>query len=110
MEGEKLRQAMQATFGEHGGEHTPHIVPTKVFVTVWVVLVTLTSILVALSQGGEMLAVGGMLLVTPLKAGLVVFFFMHLRYERPLYKTMLFVCLGTFMIFIGVLFADIAYR
>lgn len=109
MEGEKFRQAMEATFGEHGGEHT-HIVPTRIFVTVWVALVALTSILVALSQGGEMLAVGGMLLVTPLKAGLVVFYFMHLRYERPLFKTMLFVCLGTFMIFIGVLFADIAYR
>ena len=42
-----------------------------------------------------------MLFITPLKAGLVFYFFMHLKFEGPLLKAMVFVALATLVIFIG---------
>ena len=51
-----------------------------------------------------------MLTVTPLKAGLVFYFFMHLKYERPLLKVMVFVALATLVVFVGLLFLDISFR
>jgi len=45
-----------------------------------------------------------------LKAGLVFYYFMHLKYEGPLLKTMVFVALATLVVFIGMLFFDISFR
>ena len=41
----------------------------------------LTGLLVLLSRFGQSYAVWGLLTITPLKAGLVFYFFMHLKYE-----------------------------
>jgi cytochrome c oxidase subunit 4 len=51
-----------------------------------------------------------MLTLTPLKAGLVFFYFMHLKYERPFLKAMVVVTLATLILFIGLLFLDISQR
>jgi cytochrome c oxidase subunit 4 len=48
--------------------------------------------------------------LTPLKAGLVFYFFMHLRYEGALLKGVVLVTLGTLLIFFALLFADVAFR
>jgi cytochrome c oxidase subunit 4 len=48
--------------------------------------------------------------VTPLKAALVFYYFMHLKYEGTLLKAMVFVALATLVIFIGMLFFDISFR
>ena len=59
---------------------TLHIVPYRTYVTVWILLIMLTGVLVLASTlGGESAAVWAMLLLTPVKAGLVFFFFMHLK-------------------------------
>ena len=58
----------------------------------------------------EAAAVGAMLTITPLKAGLVFYYFMHLKFEGPLLKGMLFVALATLVTFIGMLFLDIGIR
>ena len=44
------------------------------------------------------------------KASLVVVFFMHLKYERGIFKVMFFVTIITLTIFIGFTFFDISYR
>jgi cytochrome c oxidase subunit 4 len=80
------------------------------FLKVWAVLLVLTGLLVTLSHFGQTAAVWGLLLLTPLKAGLVFYFFMHLRYEGALLKGVVLVTLGTLLIFFALLFADVAFR
>jgi len=91
-------------------EHT-HIVPYGTLVRVWVVLVFLTALLVVVSRlFHERLSVAAMLTLTPVKAALVFYFFMHLKYEKPILKGMVFVALATLIIFIGLLFLDVSFR
>ena len=80
------------------------------FIKVWAALLILTGLLVTLSRFGQTAAVWGLLIFTPLKAGLVFYFFMHLRYEGPLLKGVVLVTLGTLLIFFALLFSDVAFR
>lgn len=81
-----------------------------VFFIVWAVLLVLTTVLVLLSRVGQDAAVWGLMLITPLKAALVFYFFMHLRYEGLLLKGVVTVALGTLLIFFALLFSDVAFR
>jgi cytochrome c oxidase subunit IV len=80
------------------------------FVKVWAALVALTALLVTLSRFGQEPAVWGLLTITPLKAGLVFYFFMHLKYEGPLLKGVVLVTMTTLLIFFALLFSDVAFR
>ena len=82
----------------------------RVFFIVWAVLVALTTLLVLVSRSGQNAAVWGLMLITPLKAALVFYFFMHLRYEGLLLKGVVTVALGTLLIFFALLFSDVAFR
>ncbi len=92
--------------GEHGVEHPGY----GTFVKVWLALVVLTGLLVLLSHFGQGFAVWGLLILTPIKAGLVFYFFMHLKYEGALLKGVVLVTLGTLLIFFALLFSDVAFR
>ena len=81
-----------------------------VFIKVWVALLVLTGLLVLVSHLGQTAAVWGLLVLSPLKAGLVFYFFMHLKYESPLLKGVVAVTLGTLLIFFALLFSDVAFR
>ena len=95
---------------EHAEAHV-HVVPYWVFFRVWLLLLFLTSILVIASTlMHEALSVWAMLIVTPLKAGLVLFFFMHLKYEKPYLRALVFLTFGLLTLFIGLLFFDILHR
>jgi len=94
---------------EHAADHIEHP-GYGTFIKVWAVLLVLTACLVGLSQVSHSYAVLGLLTLTPLKAGLVFYFFMHLRYEGPLFKVVLLVTLGTLLIFFALLFSDVAFR
>jgi cytochrome c oxidase subunit IV len=87
-----------------------HALPYQTFVLVWAALVLLTGTLVLVSRLGQSLAVAGMLLITPLKAGLVFYFFMHLKYESALLRLLVFIALSTLLIFIALMFLDIPFR
>jgi cytochrome c oxidase subunit IV len=78
-------------------------------ITVWIALVVLTGCLVLLSHFGLRAAVWGLLTITPLKAALVFYFFMHLRYEDPLLKGVMLVAMITLVIFLALLFSDVAF-
>ncbi len=80
------------------------------FIAVWGMLLLLTGALVGLSHLSQAAAVWGLLTLTPLKAGLVFYYFMHLKYEGPLLKGVVFVTLGTLLIFFTLTFADVAFR
>lgn len=80
------------------------------FLAVWAALVVFTLALAGLSHLGQGAAVWGLLTLTPIKAALVFYFFMHLRYEGPLLKGVVFVALGTLLVFFALLFSDVAFR
>jgi cytochrome c oxidase subunit 4 len=92
-------------------EANVHIIPYATFVRVWVLLILLTAILVLTSKiYHQALSVWAMLIITPIKAGLVFFFFMHLKYEKPFLKALVFMTLGLLVMVIGLLFSDLSYR
>lgn len=93
-------------------EHTEaHIVPYETLIVVWLVLLGLTALLVvAGTLFHQTLSVAALLTVTPVKAGLVFYYFMHLKYEKPYLKTAIFVTLAALTVFITMTFLDLSYR
>ena len=92
-------------------EHEPHILSYGKLATVWLVLLVLTGLTVWVSR--LELGIGhvwGSLAIASAKAGLVIAFFMHMRYEGRLLRWLLFVALLTLAIFIGLTFFDVLYR
>jgi len=88
-----------------------HAVPYGTLVRVWLLLLVLTAVLVFTSKVyHELLSVWAMLTLTPLKAGLVFFYFMHLKYEKPLLRIMVLVTLAVLIVFIGLTFLDVSLR
>jgi cytochrome c oxidase subunit 4 len=94
----------------HDADH-PHIVGYPTFIKVWIALVILTLVLVGLSSThSPNLAVLGLLIITPTKASLVFFYFMHLKYESTALKYMVATAIAVLLIFLGLTFADYLFR
>ncbi len=94
----------------HDAEHA-HIVGYGTFLKVWALLVALTAALVALSAANRPnLALLGLLVITPTKASLVFYYFMHLKYESTALKFMVAAAITVLVIFVGLTFADYLYR
>jgi cytochrome c oxidase subunit IV len=88
-----------------------HIIEYPTLIRVWILLLALTAILVFVSRAfHEALSIWALLTLTPIKAGLVFYYFMHLKYERPFLKVMVIITLGVLIIFVGLTFFDISYR
>lgn len=88
-----------------------HIIGYGKLTAVWLVLLVLTGLTVWVSR--LELGIGhvwGSLAIASAKAGLVIAFFMHMRYEGRLLRWLLFVALLTLAIFIGLTFFDVLYR
>lgn len=88
-----------------------HIVRYRTYVAVWAALMALTGLTVIAARvvagtAGILAAI----VISSVKAGLVLSFFMHLRYERPLFRMMFLVPVATLAVIIGFTFIDIWYR
>jgi cytochrome c oxidase subunit IV len=92
-------------------ESKNHIVGTKTYVFVWIALLCLTALTIKAAQMkmGEWSMVAN-IAIASVKASLVLWFFMHLRQEKRLFKLLIFVPLITISIIIGLTFFDILYR
>ncbi len=91
--------------------HAHPVVEYRTYVAVWASLVFLTGLLVVAGRlFHETLSVPALLTITPVKAALVFYYFMHLKYEKAYIKGMIFVALLTLTIFVGLLFSDISFR
>ena len=92
-------------------ESKNHIVSTKIYVFVWIALLCLTGLTIKVAQMkmGEWSMVAN-IAIASIKASLVLWFFMHLRQEKRLFKMLIFVPLMTISIIIGLTFFDILYR
>jgi cytochrome c oxidase subunit 4 len=92
-------------------EPDSHIVPYRTFIIIWTALLILTGITVAVAQFNlGALNIWAALGIATLKAALVVAVFMHMQYERPLFKLALLSALAILAIFIGMTFFDVLYR
>jgi len=92
-------------------EEHAHIVPYRTFIVVWIALLVLTGITVAAAQFNlGALNVWVALGIATTKAALVIAFFMHMKYEAPLFKLTLLAALAILAIFIGFTFLDVLYR
>jgi cytochrome c oxidase subunit 4 len=88
-----------------------HIVSTRTFVSVWLSLLALTAVTVTVAR----MHLGAFstltaVMIASIKAGIVLWFFMHLKYERPLFKALLLVPIVTLAVIIGLTFVDVLYR
>lgn len=94
-----------------GNERSAHIIGYGWLASVWLALVDLTalSVLVTRVDPGRY-KVPGALFIACVKGGLVVAFFMHMKYEGRLLRWLLFVALATLTLFIGFTFFDVLYR
>jgi len=91
-------------------EHA-HLIPYKTFLIVWVALLLLTGTTIWVAQYNlGMLNVWVALGIATLKSGLVIAFFMHMKYEQRLFKLALLSALLILAIFIGFTFFDVLYR
>jgi cytochrome c oxidase subunit IV len=89
-----------------------HIVPSRTYSAVWLVLLVLLAATLAVARL-QLLArysVLGSLLIATVKAGLVLAFFMHLKYEGRFLKAMLLLALSALSLFMGLTFVDVWYR
>ena len=84
----------------------------KTYVGVWLGLVILTGITVSLAgMNLGRLSILIVLAIAAFKSGLVLSYFMHLKYETGLlFKLMIPIVLAVLTIFIGLTFTDIAFR
>ncbi len=90
-------------------EHGP--IGFDVYVLAWVALLILTAITVTVAgmHLGRLSVLTAVFIAT-VKASVVLYLFMHLKYESKMLKLFVFAAVVTLAIFIGLTFTDILYR
>jgi cytochrome c oxidase subunit 4 len=92
-------------------DNSAHIISYSKLILVWLTLLGLTALTVWVSRLDlGVNRVWGALAIAALKGGLVIAFFMQMKYEGRLLRWLLFVALLTLAIFIGFTFFDVLYR
>jgi cytochrome c oxidase subunit IV len=92
-------------------QHEHPLVPYRLYVLVWLGLVALTGLTVGARYADlQHVAILAAILIATVKAVLVVLYFMHIRYERPVFGVMILVLLVTYGIYIGLVFTDYPFR
>lgn len=86
-------------------------VPYSKYLMVWFALVLLTGITITVAG----LQVGGWsvfaaIFIAAIKGTLVLFYFMHLRYESGLFKVAVTVAMLTLAVIMVLTFADVSFR
>jgi len=96
---------------DHMDDQERHPGSTRTYVIVWIALLALTAttIIVAGMHLGRFSTLTA-LVIASIKASLVLWFFMHLKYEKRLFRYMLLVPVATLTVIIGLTFLDIWYR
>ncbi len=93
---------------KHTEEHTAGY-GTYFYVWITLLLFTVITVVVSLMHLGN-LSILTALVIASIKALLVLAIFMHLKYEKMVFKVMFFVAIITLTIFIGMTFIDVLYR
>jgi cytochrome c oxidase subunit 4 len=81
------------------------------YVMIWLALLLLTGLTVTVAGLNlKNVAIFAAILIAGFKSTLVMNYFMHLKYESPLFRNMVFVAVFTLAIIIGLTFIDISFR
>jgi cytochrome c oxidase subunit IV len=88
------------------------VVSTGTYAAIWLALLLLLAATIAVAKLRVLaqFSVLGSLAIATLKAGLVLAFFMHLKYEGGFIRGMLALALSALAILIGMTFVDVWYR
>jgi cytochrome c oxidase subunit 4 len=88
-----------------------HHVPYKVYFIVWGALLVLTAVTVGVSYVDmKNVTVLTAMLIAATKSMLVLLYFMHIRFEKPMYSVMILAAMMTYGIFVALTFVDYVYR
>ena len=90
---------------------TKNIHPYSTYLMIWFGLLVLTGVTVTvagLNLGN--LSVLGAILIAAVKSTLVVWFFMHIKYEDRVFKIMLGVAIITLVVIMVLTFVDVSFR
>ncbi len=88
-----------------------HVIPYSLYIMIWAALIALTGVTVGVSYVDmKSVAILTALLIATVKATLVLLYFMHIRFERPLYSAMIIAVLVTYGVFVALTFSDYFYR
>jgi cytochrome c oxidase subunit 4 len=93
--------------GAEGHQGFVHIVPVRVLLAVWATLMVLTVVTVAVTwvDLGRLNLWVAMAIAT-VKASLVVLYFMHMRYDRPINAIVFVAALLFVALFVGLALVD----
>lgn len=92
-------------------EQHGHIGRSRTYISIWIALLALTAVTITVAG----MHLGRFSIITAIaiasvKASLVLWYFMHLKYEKRLFKYMLLVPIATLAVILGLTFLDIWYR
>ena len=92
-------------------QDTHPVVGYRLYLTVWLALVVLTCITVGVSYlDMKKFTVFTAMLIATVKGGLVLLYFMHLRYEKLMYWAMILFIMATYAAFVILTFTDYGFR
>jgi cytochrome c oxidase subunit 4 len=94
---------------EHNTES--HSIGYGTYIMVWLGLVALTAVTVSVAGfefGGITVLIA--LVIATVKSLLVGNYFMHLKFEKAIFKIFIAVCIVTFLIMIILTFSDLSFR
>jgi len=81
------------------------------YVMIWLALLLLTGLTVTVAGLNlKNIAIFIAILIAGFKSTLVMNYFMHLKYESPLFRNMVYIAVITLAIIIGLTFIDISFR
>lgn len=95
---------------DHGHGHA-HVPSYGSYIMVWLGLVALTAITITIAGihlGSLTLTVA--LIIACIKTTFVGYYFMHLKYDTPITKIFILICVGIFIIFWILTFSDLSFR
>jgi len=89
-----------------------HIITTGTYTAVWLALLILLAATISVAKLRLLakFSVLGSLIIASVKAGLVLAFFMHLKYEGRFLKGMLTITVAALTMLIGMTFVDVWLR
>jgi len=88
-----------------------HVVNYSTYIMVWLALLILTGLTITVAGLNlKNYAIIAAIFIAGFKSTLVLNYFMHLKYETPLFRNMVYVAIFTLVIIIGLTFTDISFR
>lgn len=90
----------------------PGTLNNRSYLLVWAALLILTSLTVVIPEvgGTGMFAKAAPLVIAAVKASLVLFFFMHLGFEKGFQRVAVALSIGVLAALFLLVFSDVAYR